>query len=259
MTKRSSYAIFLAVVKALFYREMQTRFGSKKLGYLWAVVDPTAKIVVFSAIKVLLGARVGLGYDYPVFLATSFLAYDLFANITKKSMEAFSANAALFAYKQVKPFDTVVVRYVVECLVMVMATLVLVVAGLYLGFDLRVENISMVLLGVVWISLFGLGLGIFFAVIGHFYENFKKTVNLLFLPLFFVSALFYTVDSLPPLAREYILYNPVVHFMELIHGSYFSALHTEYVDYTYMLFWTLLPLFAGLYLYRRAEEGIIAS
>ena len=47
--------------------------------------------------------------------------------------------------------------------------------------------------------------------------------------------------------------------MELIHGSYFSALHTEYVDYTYMLFWTLVPMFAGLYLYRRAEEGIIAS
>lgn len=259
MTKRSSLAIFTAVVKALFFRELQTRFGSKKLGYVWALIDPTFKIIIFSALKTILLSGAGLGYDYPVFLATSFLAYDLFVNITKKSMEAFTANQALFSYKQVKPFDTLVVRYIMECFITIMATLALLLAGYYIGFDMRIENVNMVIVGVIWISLFGLGLGLFFAVIAHFYENFKKIINVLFMSLFFLSALFYTVDSLPPLAREYILYNPVVHFIEMIHGNYFAALHTEYVNYTYMLFWTLLPFFAGLYLYRRAEQGIIAS
>jgi capsular polysaccharide transport system permease protein len=259
MSKRSSFTIFIAVVKALFLREVQTRFGAQRLGYVWAVVDPTARIIVFSIIKMLLFSGAVLAYDYPVFLATSFLAYDLFVNTTKKSMDAFGANKALFAYKQVKPFDTVVVRYIVEFLVTVMATLVLIVAGLFIGFDLRVENVNMVILGVVWISLFGLGLGLLFAVLGHFYENLAKVVNLMLMPLFFVSALFYTVDSLPPVAREFILYNPVVHFIEMIHGNYFAALHTEYVDYNYMMLWTLVPMFMGLYLYRRAEEGIIAS
>ncbi len=259
MTKRPASMIFLAVVHALFLREVQTRFGSKKLGYLWAVIDPAAKIIVFSVIKTVLATRVGLGYDYPVFLATSFLAYDLFTNITKRSMEAFGANQALFAYKQVKPFDTLVVRYLVEWFVTTLTAAALIVLGLYLGFDLRVENVNMVLAGLIWISLFGLGLGLLFAVLGYFYENIKKVINLMFTPLFFLSGLFYTLDSLPPLAREYLHYNPVIHFIELIHGSYFAALHTDYVDYTYMLFWTLAPLFAGLYLYRRAETGIIAS
>ena len=259
MTKRSSLAIFTAVVKALFFRELQTRFGSKKLGYFWAIIDPASKIIIFASIKTLIISKAGLGYDYPVFLATSFLAYDLFANIAKKSMNAFEANQGLFGYKQVHPFDTIIVRYIVECLIMILATMALVTAGYFSEFDMRAENLNMVIFGVLWFSFFGLGLGIFFAVIGHFYENFKKTVNLMFMPLFFLSALFYTVDSLPPLAREYLLYNPVVHFMELIHGSYFAALHTDYVNYTYMLFWTLVPLFAGLYLYRRAERGIIAS
>lgn len=259
MTKRSSYTIFIAVVKALFFREMQTRFGSKKLGYFWAVIDPTAKIVVFSAIKTILFAKTGLAYDYPVFLATSFLAYDLFINITKKSMDAFESNRGLFSYKQVKPFDTLIVRYLVEGLVMILAAMVLIVAGLYLGFDLKVENVNMVILGVIWISVFGFGLGLFFAVISQFYENFKKTINLLFLPLFFLSALFYTVDSIPSQLREYLLFNPVVHFIEFIHGNYFIALHTDYVNPVYMAFWTLTPLFLGLYLYRKTEQRIVAS
>lgn len=259
MQKRDSTLVFYSVVKALFFREIQTRFGAKHLGYLWAIIDPMAKILVFSWVKMFVSSRTGTGYDFPVFLATSFLAYDLFANITKKSMTAFEANEALFVYKQVRPFDTIVVRFIVEWFVMILVTLPLIMLGFFLGYDLTVAHFNLLIAALIWFSLFGLGLGILFAVIGTFYENFKKVVNLLFLPLFFLSALFYTVDSLPPLAREYLLYNPVVHFIEMVHGNYFSALNTTNVDYRYILLWTLIPLFAGLYLYRRSEKGIIAT
>jgi len=103
------------------------------------------------------------------------------------------------------------------------------------------------------------GFGILFAVIGFFYENFKKIISLIFMPLFFISALFYTIDSLPFVIKQLLLYNPVVHFMEMIHGNYFYALNTKYVDYNYMLIWTLVPLYLGLYLYIKSYRKIIMS
>ena len=257
--KRASFTIFKAVIHALVLREIQTRFGSQKLGYLWAIVDPMAQIIVFAAIKEILHSGALPGIDYPVFLATGFLAYNLFRSITTRSMEAFNANRGLFVYKQVKPFDTLVARAIVEILVMSVATIIFICIGLYFDFNIEVKDFNMVIFAVLWLIIFGFGLGLLFAVLGTFFENFKKIINLLFLPLFFISGLFYTVESLPPIARDILLFNPIIHFIELIHGSYFATLNTNYVNYEYMIFWTLFPLFFGLWLYRRSEKKILMS
>jgi capsular polysaccharide transport system permease protein len=183
----------------------------------------------------------------------------MFKNISVKSMDAFNANKALFVYKQVKPIDTIVSRFLIEVTLSGIVILLLLAVGWFLGLDLTCKNIFGVMIAYIWMAFFGLGLGIFFAVMSFFYENFKKIINLMFLPMFFLSGLFYTLDSLPPMARDLLLYNPVVHFMEMIRGNYFYPLHTHYVSYTYMLFWTLIPMFFGLWIYKKSEKKIIMS
>jgi len=59
--------------------------------------------------------------------------------------------------------------------------------------------------------------------------------------------------------RDIILLNPIVHFIELIRGAYFDSLDTKYVSYSYILLWTLIPFWLGLFLYQRSEHKIIAS
>ena len=244
---------------ALFLREMQTRFGTKKLGYLWAILDPMTQIIVFSLVKAAIADRSMPGIDYPVFLATGFLAYNFFKAVMNSSIAAFDSNRPLFNYKQVKPIDTIFSRFLVEFLVMSMAVVVFFSFGLYIGLDVYVKDINTVLLAVLWLGAFAFGIGLLFAVIGTFYETFRKVISFILTPLFFLSGLLYTAESLPPAAREIVLYNPVIHFIEMIHGSYFAVLTTEYVDYEYMLYWTIVPLFIGLLFYTRSEEKIIAS
>ena len=256
--KRTSYQIFSSVVSALFLREIQTRFGSKKGGYFWALFDAMLMVLIFAGLKSMIADNSMPGIDFPVFLASGFLAFFMWKNIVGGFMGAFSANAALFNYRQVRPFDTLVSRFLIELLVSTMATLAFISIGLYFEFDIAVQDFTMVMLAVAWLALFAFGFGLFSAVLATFFENYAKVVNIVMTPLLFISALMYTVDSLPPILREIILYNPLVHFIEMIHGNYFVTLSTEYVDYSYMFFWTFIPLFAGLYLYRGSEEGIIA-
>jgi len=258
MTRRTSFSIFISVISALFLREIQTRFGTKKLGYLWAVVDPMVKVVIFSAMHLATGTTMQ-GMDLPVFLATGILTYNFFSAIMMSSMTAFDGNRALFVYRQVKPVDTLFSRFFVEFLVMCATIILFVSFGLYFGMDLRVKDFNMVIVAIIWLGIFGFALGILFAVINTFYETFGKIISFISMPLFLLSGIFYTVESLPPLAREIILYNPVVHFIEMIHGNYFRVLDTEYVDYTYMMWWTIIPLFLGLFFYKRAQMKIIAS
>ncbi|RLA82235.1 MAG: hypothetical protein DRG78_07790 [Epsilonproteobacteria bacterium] len=259
MTKRSSFTIFKSVIIALFLREVQTRFGSQKLGYFWAIFDAMFMVLVFAGLKSAIATNSMPGLDFPVFLATGFLAFFMWKNIVSKSMAAFSANMALFSYKQVKPIDTIITRFLIEVLVSLMATIVFLGIGLYFDFDINVKNFNMVILAVTWFAIFGFAIGLLTAVIGTFYETFNKIVNVIMTPLLFISALMYTVDSLPPILREIILYNPLVHFIEMIHGNYFNTLNTEYVSYEYMFYWTFIPLYLGLYFYIRAEKKVISS
>jgi len=259
MTKRRSLFVLFSVVNALFLREIQTRFGTKRLGYVWALVDPMTQVIIFSIIKTAVADKSLPGIDYPVFLAAGFLTYNFFKAVMNSSMAAFDANRALFNYKQVKPIDTIFSRFLVEFLVMSMAIIVFVSFGLYFELDLAVKNVNMVFFAVLWLGVFAFGIGLLFAVIGTFYETFGKVISFISTPLFFLSGLLYSVESLPPVARDIVLYNPVIHFIEMIHGNYFQTLTTAYVDYEYMFFWTIVPLFLGLFFYIRSEKKIIAS
>lgn len=258
MIKRTSFTVFISVIAALFLREIQTRFGTKKLGYLWAVIDPMVKVIIFSAMRLATGTNMQ-GIDLPVFLATGILTYNFFSALMTSSMTAFEGNRALFVYRQVKPVDTIFSRFFVEFLVMCATIILFISFGLYFGMDLSVKNFNMVIVAILWLGIFGFALGLLFAVINTFYETFGKIISFISMPLFLLSGMFYTVDSLPPLAQELILYNPVVHFIEMIHGNYFRVLNTDYVDYTYMMWWTVIPLFLGLFFYAKAEKKIIST
>ena len=258
MKRRNSLKIFFSVVKALLLREIQTRFGSQKLGYLWAVVEPMSTIIIFALIKELLHPNAMPGIDYPVFLASGFVAYFMFKNIVTRSMSSFSANKGLFIYKQVKPFDTVISRALLEFFLTVIIVILFLFIGWYLGFDVVPKNPLMVMLAYIWFAFFGVSLGVLFAVLGFFFENFPKIINLLFLPLFFMSALFYTLDALPPIVKNILLFNPIVHFEEMIHSNYFEGLN-KYYNFSYMALWTFIPLFLGLWLYKKSERRIIMS
>jgi len=259
MTKRQPLTIFKSVILALFLREVQTRFGSKKMGYFWAIWDAMSMVLVFVIVRGLIRGRDMPGVDYSVFLAIAFLAFFMWRNIVNQSMDCFESNKALYSYVQVKPFDTLVARFMVQVIVTVLATVVFIGIGFYFKIDMTIQDYNMVFLSVVWLSVFGFGLGVFSAVVGLFYETFKTVMSFLMMPLMFMSAIFYSVDFIPAEYRYIVLYNPVTHFMEMLHGYYFQALDTRYVNYEYMFYWTFIPLFLGLILYRYSEKKIISS
>jgi len=155
----------------LLLREIQTRFGSQKLGYFWAVVEPMSTVIVFALIKELLHPNSMPGIDYPVFLASGLIAYYMFRYIVVKSMDSFNANKGLFVYKQVKPIDTIVARAIVEISLTGVIILLFLFIAWYIGLNLECKNILGVIVGYLWFALFGISLGVLFAVLGFFYVS----------------------------------------------------------------------------------------
>ena len=258
--RQSSPYIFFSVVFALFVMEVQVRFGSKRMGYVWAIIDPMTKVIIFAAIKVVLMNMDIPGLDFPVFLAISFFWYEFFRRVIISSMNVFKANKTLYNYKRVFPVDVLIATLLLEFMVTLLSLMVFLGILYYLEMDISIKDFPMVFVSVMWLGVFTFAIGLFSAMINSFYKNYEKFITFLFTPLMFASGLFYALDFIPArfeMVKEYLLYNPLVHFMEMLHGNYFRVLDTAYVDYDYMLFWTIVPLFVGLFLYRRSEKKIV--
>lgn len=256
--KRGSLKIFLAVQNALFLRELSMRFSSGRMGMFWTFFEPFFQIFIFVLIKMMLFGSGDNDFDFAVFLALNFTAFNLFKNIVVKSIASFKANKALFLYKQVKPIDTIIARSLVEIFITMTIITIFLFLGFYFDFDISIKDLTMVVFGFIYLIIFSLSLGIFLAVINVFVDSVSKLINFSMTALMFSSAVFYSVDRLPLDLQNILSYNPLLHFMEIIHGFYFEALDDSFVSYQYISIWTLSLLYIGLWLYVKLENRIIS-
>ena len=216
MIKRSSFKIFLAVQNALFLREVNVRFSSGTMGYFWIIFEPLLQIIIFVTIKMMLFGS-DATFDYPVFITLGFISFNFFKHVVNQSMGAFKANKGLYAYKQVKPIDTIISRVLVEFLVSSIIVFIFVLLGFYFGFDMNVDNLGMLLLSFLWLTTFSIGFGLFAAVVSTFYDSLKKVIKLVLSPLMFVSAVFYSMQDMPQ-----VLQNLLSQKMELTTKGFLS-------------------------------------
>lgn len=258
MLQRNYIEIFLSVQKALFLRELNMRFSVSRIGLFWTFFQPFFQVLLFVLIKVFLFGRTSENFDYAVFLALNFTAFNMFRSIVNRSMGAFTANRGLFIYKQVKPIDTIIARSMVEIFITGIIIIIFTMIGFYFHYDMNVKNLELVALGYLWLIVFSFSTALCLAIANTFIASVSKIVGFLMYALMFASALFYTVDMLSPELQTIILYNPITHFSEMIHGSYFHTLEVKHVDYHYMFIWTISLLFIGLWFYRKLERRIVS-
>ncbi len=85
MIARKPLQIFLAVQKALFSKRIKHAiFSASKTGLFWTFFEPFLQIVAFVIIKLFLFGSSNDNFDFAVFLALNFTAFNLFKNIAIK-------------------------------------------------------------------------------------------------------------------------------------------------------------------------------
>lgn len=137
----------------------------------------------------------------------------------------------------------------------------LTLAGMgWYGFDIGIHSPLEWFLILAVLIVFGFGLGIMLCVVGYYLPEAKIFINLLFFPLYLLSGIIFPISSLPPAVHSLLLWNPILHFMELIRHSIFVYYPmVEGVSVSYAASWTLVSLFLGLWLYRYRRLELVAQ
>ncbi|MEW5838783.1 MAG: ABC transporter permease [Pseudomonadota bacterium] len=258
--KRSSWTIQKTVLFALILRELKTRFGEHRLGAVWLLLEPTLHITLLLLVFSFIGGRGFYNFSFPVFLLTGIVPFLLFKNIALRVMDGVDANKALFAYRHVKPMDAFVARALLEFTLYVAVFFVMSAAFVWMGIQITLVKplefaVVMMVLGVL-----GLGLGLIFGVIAHAFPPMRLLIRLSFMPLYFISGIFFPITVIPVEYRSWLMWNPLLHAIELSRSSFSPLYHLDQgISLGYVFAAAILSLFVGFWLYRQRRLAMVAS
>jgi len=235
------------VVWALMLRETISRYGDYKIGFLWAFIEPLLTVIVlvgiFSAVR---SGNPG-GMELIPFMLTGICAFSLFKDPLTQMQTAISQNKTLLAFPQVTTFDVLMSRALMEVSIAAFVFAFLLSMAHLFGFESDIERPLGLLAALGLLTTIGIGFGFLFASLEPMIPSIKQVSSLMMgRPLFLSSGLFFTADSMPPQVREYILYNPILHCMELLRSEYFHEFDSSHGSWTYASGWAFGVLAVGL-------------
>jgi capsular polysaccharide transport system permease protein len=250
---------FLHVLYALLLRETKTRFGTNRLGYLWAFLEPALWIGMFIGFYGLVGHIAPAGLSVTAFLVTGIVPFSLFRDTAQRCMSAIEANKGLLFYPQVRPLDLVVARAVLEAMTH-LGVMALFMGGLALYEGLpRIESLLGTLAGLSLAAALGASMGLVCCGLSVYTATVERIFPSVLRLAFWGSAVFHPVESLPQAVRDVLLLNPVTHTIELVRDGWFPGYDARHTDAVYVLAWILVLSFFGLSLERTARRHLELS
>ncbi|MFL1455772.1 ABC transporter permease [Marinobacter sp. GN3S48] len=258
---RSRWRITADVWHALFLREAVARISADRIAWLWLLAEPIAHVALMVWVRTLIGRiRIVPGAEFIPWLVVGITLFIMFRNQMNRGMEAINANRGLFAYRQVHPVDTVLVRGALEGILSTIVMILMVIGFTLLGQNLVPHHPLEVL--NIWVSvwLFGTGVALVFSVMATTLPESAKFVRMTMLPLYFLSGIMIPVQYFPHDLQQYLLYNPMLHAIELMRMGFFESYRAvEGVNHLYLHWWVWGSLCLGLLLHTRYKIRLMAQ
>lgn len=243
--------VFGRVVYALVLRESRTRHGAMRIGYAWAIIEPALEIGILYLLFAMLGRAVPVNASLFAFLMTGIFPYLAWRSASVRGSTAIESNLPLLVHPQVQPGSVVTARVVLE-MASTLVTFWLFVILLWVFGGEPPTNFTDEPLNLL--AAFGamcflaFGFAICNAGISRFISFWPEVIRVTARVLFFTSGVFYTMESLPPQAREIILLNPLSHMIEWIRSAALPGFESDHYSVIYVLGWSLWLTAFGLLL-----------
>ncbi|MCX7888384.1 MAG: ABC transporter permease [Rhodobacteraceae bacterium] len=223
----------LRVLAALCLRETAARFGAARGGILWAFAEPAGGIAALSLAFGLIVRAPPAGDSFAFFYATGLLPFLMVTTLAGAGMAAMQQNAGLSVFPVVRPLDAVLARLVLDALV-----LAGVAAGVFAGLLALVGPQGPVDPGLFLASLglaaaLGAGLGLANAAIADAAPVWRHVWSVVTRPLFLVSGILFSIDSMPQDLRLAFWLNPLTHPVGLMRAAFYGVDEAGAVSLTY--------------------------
>jgi capsular polysaccharide transport system permease protein len=254
--RRNPGQVQWAVIHALFVRNLSAQFGQLRGGLAWAFVEPLMQVLLFTFLFYLRGRHELGNIPIPMLVITGVAPFILFRQVANGGMRAFKQADALFNYRLVQPVDPVLANGLHHFVFFIFTLTAFTSACHILHFKIEQVLFLELLVNISLLLLFSLGLSMLFTVLLTAMPEAKRFVPFIIRPLFFVSGIFFTAESLPSDIRPYFLLNPLLHVTEITRSCFYYS-YTSHGRLDYVAVWAVASLTAGMLVMRMNHKRLL--
>lgn len=240
----------ILVIRALLIREIASRFGKYRLGFLWLMLEPVLGVIILGLIIGPIAERSVPEIPYVFFLLNGFLLLQLFTGSMNMGSDAITANQGLLVYPSVQIIDPLLARFIYGLITTSFSFVVFCVVSLWMGVGMSLDNLHVILAAylITWIS--GCGFGLLCGIASVHFKETEKFVKVVQRPLVFVSAVLHPTNVLPTEIKELMFYNPLVHTIELSRNALFPFYRVDGANLYYPAAFAIVIFAIGITYFR---------
>ncbi|ETW12732.1 ABC-2 type transporter [Roseivivax marinus] len=239
------------VVAALMLREMSTTYGRSAMGYIWAILEPVAGILLLTAIFSLGFRSPPIGSNFAIFFASGIMPFNAFKDIDTKVAQSQRFSRALMEYPGVTFIDTIIARVLLNSITQALIAFVVFTGIIYL-YDLdMIMDVTQIAIAFAMAIFLALGIGCLNSYFVTVYPVWERVWAILNRPLFLLSCVIFLFDTIPQPYRDWLWWNPLIHIVGRSRDGVFATYDASYVSNLYVCSVAAISLAVGLILLRR--------
>lgn len=215
-------------------REMSTTHGKSLFGYIWAVTEPAAGILLLTLIFSLALKSPPLGTNFALFYASGLLPFLAYLDVSGKVAQSLRFSRPLLAFRAITVVDPILARTLLNGLTQALV-MAIVFTSIIFGFSaditLNAQHIASAICMAISLAM-GIGtLNCYLFARFPFWERIWSIVNR---PLFFISGVFFVFESIPQPYADYLWANPLIHLVGEMRRGIYATYEGEYISYLYV-------------------------
>ncbi len=238
----------------LVKRDFKKKYKRTVLGMAWSILSPLLTLLVMRLVFTQFFGR--SMEHYTTYLFCGNLVFSYFSESTNQGMTSLMENAAVFTKVNVPKYLFLFSKNV-QTLINFGLTLVVLVVFCVLDQITFTWKFVLLIYPIVMLMLFNIGVGLILSALFVFFRDIQYLWGVFTMLLMYMSAIFYTIDSYPPLGQNLFLLNPVYLFIRYFRKIIIDGVIPSPWFHLLMLADTVIVLLVGGLIYKKQNTKFL--
>ena len=238
----------------LVKRDFKQKYKRTVLGMGWSLLSPLLQLLVMSIVfKQFFGRNMD---HYTIYLFCGNLVYAYFKESTSGGMNSLMANRDIFSKVNVPKYMFLLSKNVSSLINFGLTLCIFFLFALIDGVDFGLHFLALIY-PVCCLVVFNIGVGLVLSALFVFFRDISYLYDIFTLLLMYMSAIFYTVDTMAPWFQKLILCNPVYCYIKYFRVVVLDGNIPSLAFHALCAFYALVVLAIGAWVYKHYNHKFL--
>lgn len=254
---RQALSLQGSVIYGLILREIALKFRISRSGYLLSLGEPIFQYILMLSVFTAIQRKPDFGTSLALFLATGIIPFFLFMHLSARISGAVRNGGLYKRVPTINYLDQAFAKGILELLTLVLFGSLVFCTLVFFDVPAVPQAPVNLILAILAITALAFGVALFNGVLSSLFKLWASIYSIVSRSMIFFSGVFYIPATLPPQARYYLEFNPMLHGVEWFRHGVYGNYPVNSLDVPYLLGWVLGSWAMGLMLLAALKERML--